>query len=284
MKNKDFNSMTSKIVTDTYNKMDNYFINQVSEKKLAVVYFSSNGIYYPNEYDIFKEYIIEENKFEWTKEGWKLEEAGLNIYIRDIYKQWYVNGINKDINSIDKLVDFINILTKGYKVITVGSSAGGFIATLIGCKINAKYIFNFAGQFDLTFQSIYNDLLVDYLRKNTEYANLKTIVENSKSKVFYFVGSNSFIDARDIQVAHSIRSNIYIFQFNQNIHGIPFILNACEELIKKNEYELEQLYLRYKGKIINRYIFEIYLIGLLDFIKIYMKKLKIKITGKNNGF
>lgn len=193
--------------------------------------------------------------------------------------KWYVNGINKDIDSIDKLIDFIARLTNGYDLITIGSSSGGFIATLLGCKLNAKYIFNFAGQVDLRFQSIYNDLLVDYLRNNIQYSNLKDIIENSNTKVFYFVGANSFIDKRDIEIADSISTNMHMFLFNQNTHGIPFITKACEKLIKKNEYELELLFLKYKGKIINRYFFEIYLIGFLNFIKIYMKKLKIKIIG-----
>jgi len=131
----------------------------------------------------------------------------------------------------------------------------------------------------LTYQSIYNDLLVDYLGKNIEYSNLKNIVENSNAKVFYFVGANSFTDKKDIDIVDSINTNIYIFKFNQNIHGIPFIAKACEKLIKKNEYELELLFLKYKGKTINRYFFEIYLIGFLHFIKIYTKKLKIKIIG-----
>lgn len=89
----EFNSLTSQIVTDTYNTMENFIIEEVSNKKLAVIYCSSNGLYYPNEYEVFQEYIVKRNKFEWSKRDWKLEDSGLNIYIRDVYKQWYVNGM-----------------------------------------------------------------------------------------------------------------------------------------------------------------------------------------------
>ena len=147
--------------------------------------------------------------------------------------KWYVNGINKDIDSIDKLIDFIARLTNGYDLITIGSSSGGFIATLLGCKLNAKYIFNFAGQVDLRFQSIYNDLLVDYLRNNIQYSNLKDIIENSNTKVFYFVGANSFIDKRDIEIADSIST---ILDYNKD--SVALYKDTDYSYLCNSEYEL----------------------------------------------
>ncbi len=268
---KSFDSLTDSLVIEAYENMDNYIIEKVSKKKLAVIYCSSNGIYSPNEYEIFKKYMVDGNKFEWIKRDWEIQNAGLNIYIRDVFKQWYIKGINSTINSIDKLVEFIKAKTVGYEIITIGSSAGGFIATILGCKLNAKYVFNFAGQFDLSFQGKNNKYIWEYLEHDTtkEYGNIKYLIENSKANIYYFVGSNSLTDKKDLELSTSIQNNLYTFKFNSSIHGIPFETNVLKKLILKPENELKDLYLRYSNGAINRYKFEIDIVGFMEFLKIY---------------
>jgi hypothetical protein len=272
-----FDSLSDPIVIQAYEEMDNYIIEKVSEKKLAVIYCSSNGIYSPNEYEIFKKYMYDRNKFEWLKRDWKIENAGLNIYIRDVFKQWHLKGINKEINSIDKLIQFIKEKTVGYEIVTIGSSAGGYIATVLGCKLNAKYVLNFAGQFDLNTQHSRNTLVHDYIDEDNKYTQLKYLIESSNTNVFYFVGNNSGVDSRDIQVVNSIKKNIFLFKYNQSIHGIPFENGCLRVLIQLSQNQLLELYHKYKGTVINRYFFEVYLIGMKNFVNIYTKKIKNKI-------
>jgi len=280
--NNTFDSLLSPIVFKAYEGMDNYIIEKVSDKKLAVIYCSSNGIYYPNEYDIFKRYMLDANKFEWIKRDWKIKDAGLNIYIRDVFKQWYIKGINSQINSIDKLINFIKDKVSGYDIIVLGSSAGGYIATILGCRLNAKYVLNFAGQFDLTFQDKNNRYIWEYIENEnkTEFKNIKDLIEKSKTDIFYFVGSKSEIDKKDLEVANEIKKNLYIFKFDSKIHGIPFEVTVLKYLINKSRYELKALYDKYKGFEINRYLFEISIVGIYKFLNIYKNKLIQKIVRK----
>jgi hypothetical protein len=221
------------------------------------------------------------NKFEWIKRDWKINDAGLNIYIRDVFKQWYIKGINSTINSIDKLVDFIKSKTKGYEIITIGSSAGGYIATILGCRLNAKYVFNFAGQFDLSFQGKNNQYVWDYIDNDNEkiYKNIKEIIEESNTNIFYFVGNNSQTDKKDLKLSTSIQKNLYTFNFDTDIHGIPFETNVLKILIQKSKEELIALFEKYSNTIINRYKFEIEIVGIYEFIKIYSTKINNKVKS-----
>ena len=89
--------------------LDNYIIetNKVAgtEPKICAIYFSSNFIYYPNNEASFCAAIFDKNRFEW----WNLRhpKACKHIFIRDVYKQWYLHGINVELDSIEKLSDFL---------------------------------------------------------------------------------------------------------------------------------------------------------------------------------
>ena len=280
MKKNEFHYISSMIVKDTFNNYPNYIINKVSDSKVAIIYCASNGIYYPNEYDIFKKYMLEENRFEWTKKYWLIEESGLNIYIRDVFKQWYLNGINKEMDSLEKLITFLKKVTEGYEVILIGSSAGGYIATLLGCHLNTKYVLNFSGQFDLSFQDEANIFVHSAIAEKNPYINLKQIIEKSDVDIFYFVSANSDIDTKDLAVAKSIKKNIFILEFKGDIHGIPFDKNVLKEILKKDKLYLLKLYDKYKDKIINRYKFELNVVGVVKFFLIYYAKIKKKIWSR----
>jgi pimeloyl-ACP methyl ester carboxylesterase len=71
------------------------------------------------------------------------------IYLRDIRKSFYVTGINSKINSIEKLISFIGTETDGYEVTIAGTSAGGYLAMLLGSQLPAKNVVSFGGQCNL---------------------------------------------------------------------------------------------------------------------------------------
>jgi len=280
MEKNEFHYLSSTIVKDTFNNYPNYIINKVSDSKVAVIYCASNGIYYPNEYDIFKRYMLEENRFEWTKEHWLIEESGLNIYIRDVFKQWYLHGINKEIDSLAKLITFLKKITEGYEVILIGSSAGGYIATLLGCHLNTKYVLNFSGQFDLSFQDEANIFVHRAIEEENPYINLKQIIEKSDVDIFYFVSKDSNIDTKDLALAKTINKNVLILEFTGETHGIPFDNGVLKKLLKKDKSYLLELYDKYNGKIINRYKFELNIVGVVKFFLIYYSKIKKKIWNR----
>ena len=113
----------SEIVNKVYQKQNNYLIefDEKGDKEWCAVYFCSNDIYYPNTEEIFRKRIIEKNFFEWYHS--RITKASKHIFIRDIFKQWYLAGINQNINTPEKLIEFLKKETEGYKVVTIGSSA-----------------------------------------------------------------------------------------------------------------------------------------------------------------
>ena len=52
------------------------------------------------------------------------------IFVRDMWKQWYINGINQKIDSVEKVIEFLRTETENMRVTTVGNSSGGYMATL----------------------------------------------------------------------------------------------------------------------------------------------------------
>jgi hypothetical protein len=98
----------SDIVRNVYDSQHNYLIEyneQCKDKTYCAVYFCSNDLYYPNVEDIFRKRIVEKNFFEWY--NLRIEKAYKHIFVRDVFKQWYLSGINQSIDSPERLIEFL---------------------------------------------------------------------------------------------------------------------------------------------------------------------------------
>lgn len=139
----------SDIVQQVYNEQDNFLIeyDNQGDKNWCAIYFCSNDIYYPNTEEIFRKRIVEKNFFEWYH--LRIKKAYKHIFVRDIFKQWYLMGINAKINTPKKLTEFLQKETEKYNIVTIGSSAGGYAAILYGSLLNAKYVLAFNPQFEI---------------------------------------------------------------------------------------------------------------------------------------
>lgn len=157
------------IVEEIYNT-DNYVIKTKHDCQNGVCYifFSSNNIWFLNTEEAFKYSFVSNDYYEWRNfERLSVEKM---IFIRDIYKSWYVTGINSRIDSVDSLIKFLKRETEGMKIITVGSSARGYMAALMAACLHAEYSICFSGQYDLTLRSILdvNPFLKNISRISTE--------------------------------------------------------------------------------------------------------------------
>lgn len=235
----------SKIVKKVYQEYDNYLIelNEKGDKEWCAIYFCSNNIYYPNTEDIFHQRIIQKNFFEWYHS--RINKAFKHIFIRDIFKQWYLAGINKDINSPDKLIDFLKKETEGYKVVTVGSSAGGYAAILYGSFINTQYTLAFNPQFEIqsllkrSSESI-NPLIFRIKDNRMRYFNITEFMRKG-TKIFYFFSNASQWDIEQNNYLTNKKSNIYKIEFRTKHHGIPFLKIALSKVLNTNIETLEKL-------------------------------------------
>ena len=201
------------------------------------VFFSGNGLYFPNTNQEFNKKIIIDNRYEWKNLS-KHINAKKIILLRDVHKIWYRKGINHKINNIDKVIAFIKKETEKFsEIVLIGSSAGGYMASIIGNHLKNSYVINFAGQIDLKLENI-------PLKKNKYFNIIKKI---NKAKIFYFFSNKCKLDYPHFKIIKN-KKNITFFKFNSINHGpsiLPIVLRKIlnmryEELIeiKKNNKDL----------------------------------------------
>jgi len=116
-------------------------------KEICALYFSSNNIYFPNDESVFRKRIVEADAYEWYRT--RVRAAHKHVFLRDVFKQWYLTGLNDKVSTPEALLEFLRAQTEGYRVVALGSSAGGYAAVLYGSLLGAERILSFNGQMEL---------------------------------------------------------------------------------------------------------------------------------------
>jgi hypothetical protein len=217
-------------------KLDNYKIIEGDVKNgKCIVFFSGNGLYFPNTEQVLQ-HTIATNRYEWEKIAPTSYEK--IIFIRDIYKQWYVHGINEEINSIALLYAFLLEEISGYQTTFIGSSAGGYAAVLLGEYCKADLIITLSGQFDLSLEKQKketNKLLYEF--NETKHM----ILDNLKNpNIIYFNPLYSDIDRPQLEVAEN-NLKITIVKIKSSFHGVPFYPFALKKVLSLDIPELKEL-------------------------------------------
>ena len=143
-------------------------------------------------------------------------------------------------------------LTDGFEVITVGSSAGGYMATLAAAKLGAGRCFNFSGQFFLESQG--GEFVEEAINQNYIYKNIIELVEKSDCIVYYFVPFFSENDEKQRVCVENLK-NIKEFNFNSDVHATTMFPGNMPFVISLDEKRLDRLYRHYRNKKINRILF-----------------------------
>lgn len=249
---------------DTNNYCIEYNNSNDCEQDLCVIYFSSNEIYYPNTINAFDYSIIKRDKYEWKRN--KLPHAGKHIFIRDIRKQWYIGGINAAIDTPLKMVDFLKAETDGYRLYSIGSSAGGFAAILFGSLLKASRVYAFNAQLNLEVTMKSSEALTDpILFKSIEneelnsYFNLsKFITSGINTDYYYFQSCRSQMDLNQYKaITEDAKSKLKIIRFKTSNHGFPFLRINLSNILTFERSDLE----RFINKTFQPILFSIRLIG-----------------------
>lgn len=266
----------SDIVQKAFREMPNYLIdydNEASSKDYCAIYFSSNNIYTPNEEQAFRYRIVEKNSFEWY--GLRVRKAYKHIFVRDIFKQWYLKGINADIDSPEKLYSFLKQETKGMKVICMGSSAGGYAAILYGSLLKAERVIAFNAQFELRSLLSRDDEAKNplvYRVLNTEYEKyleLPAVADMGNTDVFLFQSIKSKWDIlQDEYIKDSLP--IHKIRFRSSIHGVPFLKVAIPAIYDMDSSEL----VKYEKKVNNPIVFTMKMVGVMKTITGFVQQYK----------
>lgn len=263
------------LIDQTYINNPNFLIindKNIKSKGYCVIYFSSNGIFFPNDIETFNETIIKKNNFEWYTT--RINKAQKHIYLRDIYKNWYQDGINYEKNSIEKVLNFLKQETQGYKIITVGASAGGYAAILFGILLKAKYVLSFSAQFDITDfvpQRAFKKEVLNNLKIQEKYLNLFELIKNSQSDIFYVLPNQSEQDNKQFQLVNGCKK-LYTLSIDAEAHGIPMDSNQLKVLINKPPHVLKKLFSNKNVQPLTELMAQKKLTPLIDQISLYLVK------------
>ncbi len=228
-----------------YQYLKNYQIVVLPDSEiinnLCVIYCSSHGIY-PDRKSAFYKHVVEQDRYEWKRN--MIKNAKKSIFIRDLKKQWYLEGINSSINSLSKLLDFLQEEIADMNLICIGNSAGGYLATLLGCELKASHVFTFSGQFSLYpyLENQKNPVLMKY--QGTQLAqsfySLASRLKSSQVPIFYFYPIGSQSDQKQVLTLKNI-SNIYKIPFKVSKHGKTCLPINFSNLFRMNVSELKSL-------------------------------------------
>lgn len=253
-----FNLDESNLLLNAAFKNDNYkILNGLGHEEICLVFCSSHGVYFQNEVDDFMETIICNDRYEWAHIAAELlTNVKKIILIRDIRKSFYITGINNRQNNIDKLIKLIKNECNGYRIITIGSSSGGYLASIIGAKLYAYAVFCFSGQWNLYE---YNDVIEHLFFMNkyadskmhNKYFNFIQTVKESEVPIFYFYPSKSGEDVKQAEYVRDV-SNVYSLALDSDKHGQGLVTTeSYVKLIMMSVREVKKLCISYKGKSIS---------------------------------
>jgi len=250
-------------LVNNYNYLIEY--DHYVKEEYCVVYFSSNDLYYPNTEISFKEAVISKNRYEWY--GNRINYAHKHIFIRDIQKQWYLGGINHQINTPQKITEFLKKESVGCKLIFVGSSAGGFASVIFGQLLHAERIFSFNGQFEINTILLNStdtkNPLVFRLQNNVEYKRFYdtlNFIDNPKS-IYYFHSSKSKWDKEQNNYVLGIKINRISFKTSN--HGLPFLRSNLPIILNMQSNSLYE----FVGNTYQPFLFSIKIIGFIGTMK-----------------
>lgn len=270
----DILDLNDRVLVEAYKGNNYQCFDTGVDSDLCYIMFSSNGLYFPNTREIFEQEIQKKDRYEWkwvVRNSHIPQLAARIIYVRDIYKCWYTKGINERDNTIDKTLRRIEELAKGYRIITVGSSAGGYMAVLTAIKLNAEYCFNFSGQYFISDQI------------GNPYSDLTDMVRNYKGEIYYFFPLHCQGDKENYERVKELQS-VNAFQFDNSKHAETMLTGNMCHIVDRSQREMQVLFHKFENRKINKFGFLVRTVPLHKIFGIIWKETKgflVRLRGKH---
>jgi len=226
----------------------NWTISGDLDSDICYVFFSGHGIYFPNTEECFKQRIVVEDRFEWQALSRSL--PGRHIFVRDVYKQWYIKGVSSEISDDHKLEEFLRESVRAHReIIFVGSSAGGYSALRFGLKLGVSRVFTFSGQFDLSLicedvcSRARNPLLFEAIERNPGWDGRSLVpgIASSNLPIYYFYPAFSEGDIAQSEAIDGVGC-IWRYSIRSSNHGRPFAPSCFLRLLQMSVKELEVIH------------------------------------------
>lgn len=190
-----------------------------NSSKFCLIAFSSNGANIEYKYEF--ENICKSRRI--------IKSFKKIIFVRDLSRHFYIDGINNELNDIFKITNRLIELTKGMTVRTIGYSAGGYMALLSALLMNNvdRVIAPGAVLNLLEWHGSYNDynfsdfdVVKDATLDKKKYFNLLPFMHSIEAEIFAFYAALSESDKRIINnFSNEKKGNIHIILYNTTKHG-----------------------------------------------------------------
>lgn len=245
------------------------------------IFFSSNGLYEENSFEEFDKTMLKGNRYEWKSIAVSLKKrkgVGKIIYVRDVYKNHYIHGVNSSLSSIEKTVEYLQKHIEASDIVTtVGISSGGYMAVIAGCKLQAKRIFCISGQFDLNKHLTEENLNV-FRNINPEYCRIDDLIASYNNiPVYYFCPINCKHDYANYTLVKNIE-NVKCFLFPDKIHAATVYPFNFPDLLYLSNERLDKLEKHYRGNTINKNAFLLRTMSLTGFLEFCRRLWKSKLN------
>lgn len=247
----------NKEIYEFYSTHKNYYIEDGNDESDEIwIFFSSHGLYYPTTIENFREKIVVQDYYEWRNISHNPaihKCANKFIYVRDVYKNWCLEGINGIYNTPERLAELLREVVKEKKVVTVGSSAGGTMAIMMGCMLEATRIYAFSPQVSLSRYSMFHTIndFDHYKKVLPEYIELKAMINRYKGNLYYFYPNESPEDVDQFEALKDSDIPMF-FSINFQEHGLPIYGASLIETLSMPENKLKKLYEKYSNKRVSR--------------------------------
>lgn len=265
--------------------------NVDNNQNRSLICFSGNGLFAVNDEETFRKTIIEDDRYEWMNlcNHAKVKASYSQIiFVRDIFKQWYVNGINSECTSIDDLLRLLqSMIPEDNAIVTVGNSAGGYMAMLVGIKLKATSIFSFSGQFSIWDQLEKAPLLRKYKDdiSRSQYYDISQLIREydfhkENTSLFHFYPGKCEWDI--FQVEHCPeKKNVHLLAFDRDTHGVTVVPYSLPYILTIRNDKMDYLCGIFEDKLIDPQEFLKCVLGKMKFIIYFIRKqidkLKMKI-------
>ncbi len=283
MKNKNY---LYHLKEERYEKCDNYAIQIVNRSsRLCFIFCSSNGIYTNVDENNYAEYI-QKDYYEWKNISTNikiLKNACMYIFLRDVFQKSYVNWINSKINSIDKLIKFLKEKTKGYELIIVGNSGGGYLAIILGSQLeNVKRVYSFGGLLSLyTWTGSNNNVKFEDtykkeigVKSKEKWFSIYHLLNNYPATLLLFYGIKHSGDAEQIRpIIGKKLDRVFLLKINSAVHSGHIPGYNYPKLLTADEKHLTKIQDLSQKEIISINYFSIKNIGFFKFLFYKIKSL-----------
>ena len=225
------------------------------------IFFSSNGICDEVPVEKYIEELVDKNKYEWrsiAKAIRKRKSTGRCIYVRDVYKCYYMHGVSSKYDSIEKTIIRLKeyVSDKNWKIVTVGISSGGYMSVITGMALGAYKIYNISGQYSLKerIPQFYDE----FVRINPRYGRIVDMVkeyscsdDSDQASIYYFCPIGCDHDREQYNMVKDFTC-VKTFLFPDKIHASTVYPFNFPDLLTLSVEKMERLFRKYNGKVINK--------------------------------